>query len=140
MVVVPSVTPDVPALRKNPVFLYYEDRFKRPNPFRPDIAVAIDDVIDQKVDALDSHVSQFYEWLPWVEGTLNEVPKGSAERKAWLKRTWIHEPGPDARASLVKWYGAEKGNSTKYYEAFEICEYGAQPSEARIRELFPMLH
>ena len=26
-----------------------------------------------------------------------------------------------------------------YYEAFEICEYGAQPDDARIRELFPML-
>ncbi len=140
MVVVPSVTPEVPPLRKNPVFLYYEDRFQRPNPFRPDIAVAIDDVIDQKVDALDAHVSQFYEWLPWVDGKLDEVPKGSTERKDWLKRTWIHEPGTDARASLVKWYGAGKGNSTKYYEAFEICEYGAQPSEARIRQLFPMLH
>ncbi len=140
MVVVPSVTPDVPALRKNPVFLYYEDGFKRPNPFRPDIAISIDDVIDQKVDALDAHVSQFYEWLPWVDGKLDEVPKGSAERKEWLKRTWIHQPGPDVRASLVKWYGAEKGNSTKYYEAFEICEYGAQPSETRIRQLFPMLH
>ena len=140
MVVVPSVTPEVPALRKNPVFLYYEDGFQRPNPFRPDIAVAIDDVIDQKVDALDAHVSQFYEWLPWVDGKLDEVPKGAEERKAWLKRTWIREPKPDVRASLVKWYGAEKGNSTKYYEAFEICEYGAQPSEARIRQLFPMLH
>jgi LmbE family N-acetylglucosaminyl deacetylase len=140
MVVVPSVTPEVPALRKNPVFLYYEDGFQRPNPFRPDIAVAIDDVIDQKVDALDAHVSQFYEWLPWVDGKLDEVPKGAEERKAWLKRTWIHEPKPDVRASLVKWYGPEKGNSTKYYEAFEICEYGAQPSEARIRQLFPMLH
>jgi LmbE family N-acetylglucosaminyl deacetylase len=140
MVVVPSVTPEVPALRKNPVFLYYEDGFQRPNPFRPDIAVAIDDAIDQKVDALDAHVSQFYEWLPWVDGKLDEVPKGAEERKAWLKRTWIHEPKPDVRASLVKWYGPEKGNSTKYYEAFEICEYGAQPSEARIRQLFPMLH
>jgi LmbE family N-acetylglucosaminyl deacetylase len=140
MVVVPSVTPDVPALRKNPVFLYYEDGFKRPNPFRPDIAVAIDEVVDQKVDALDAHVSQFYEWLPWVDGKLDEVPKGSAERKEWLKRTWFHEPGQDVRASLVKWYGTEKGNSAKYYEAFEICEYGAQPSEARIRQLFPMLH
>lgn len=140
MVVVPSVTPEVPALRKNPVFLYYEDGFQRPNPFRPDIAVAIDDVIDQKVDSLDAHVSQFYEWLPWVDGKLDEVPKGAEERKAWLKRNWIHEPKPDVRASLVKWYGPEKGNSAKYYEAFEICEYGAQPSEARIRQLFPMLH
>ena len=139
MVVVPNVTPDVPALRKNPVFFYYQDNFQRPNPFRPDVAVSLDEVIDQKVDALDSHVSQFYEWLPWVDGKLNEVPKDHAERKAWLKRTWTHEPTPEIRASLVKWYGDEKGNATKYYEAFEICEYGAQPDAARLRQLFPML-
>ena len=139
MVVVPAVTPDVPALRKNPVFLYYEDNFQRPNPFRPDIAVDISDVIDRKIDALDSHVSQFYEWLPWVDGRLNEVPKDPAERKAWLKRNRTRQPGPAARASLVKWYGAERGNAAKYYEAFEICEYGTQPDEARIRQLFPML-
>src|SRR5919199_2216370 len=60
MVVVPSVTPDVPPLRKNPLFLYYEDHFQRPNPFRPDIAVRLDEVIDKKINALDAHVSQFY--------------------------------------------------------------------------------
>jgi LmbE family N-acetylglucosaminyl deacetylase len=139
MVVVPAVTPEVLALRKNPVFLYYEDNFQRPNPFRPDIAVAIDDVVDKKTDALDSHVSQFYEWLPWVDGKLSEVPKDPAERKAWLKRTRNRPPNPAVREALVKWYGAEKGNAAKFYEAFEICEYGARPDEARIRELFPML-
>jgi LmbE family N-acetylglucosaminyl deacetylase len=140
MVVVPHMVPDVAALRKNPVFLYYEDGFQRPNPFRPDIAVAIDEVIDKKIAALDSHVSQFYEWLPWVAGTLAEVPKGPADRKAWLKRTRTREAAPAVRASLVKWYGVEKGNAAKYYEAFEICEYGTQPDETRIRQLFPMLH
>ena len=140
MVVVPAVTPDVPPLRKNPVFLYYEDHFQRPNPFRPDVAVAVDDVIDQKVDALDAHVSQFYEWLPWVDGRLEEVPKDPVERKAWLKRERTHEISPAVRASLVKWYGPERGNATKYYEAFEVCEYGAQPNDERIRQLFPMLH
>ncbi len=140
MVVVPSVTPETPALRKNPVFLYYEDHFQRPNPFRPDITVAIDDVIDQKINALDSHVSQFYEWLPWVDGKLDEVPKDPAERKAWLKRARTRAISPAIRASLTNWYGAQKGGATHYYEAFEICEYGAQPNEARIRELFPMLH
>ena len=140
MVEVPHMVPEAAALRKNPVFLYYEDGFQRPNPFRPDIAVAIDEVIDKKIAALDSHVSQFYEWLPWVAGTLAEVPKEAAERKAWLKRTRTREAAPAVRASLVKWYGAEKGNAAKYYEAFEICEYGAQPDEARIRQLFPMLH
>ncbi len=139
MVVVPALVPEVPALRKNPVFLYYEDRFQRPNPFRPDVAVILDQVIDQKIDALDSHVSQFYEWLPWVDGRLAEVPKDPAARKAWLKRSRTSRITPDVRASLLKWYGAEKGNAAQYYEAFEICEYGAQPNDDRIRQLFPML-
>lgn len=139
MVVVPAITPDVPALRKNPVFLYYQDNFQRPNPFRPDVAVSIDDVIDQKINAMDSHVSQFYEWLPWVAGKLDQVPKDPAERKPWLKRTWFTPPNADVRAALVKWYGAERGDRTQYYEAFEICEYGTQPDEARLRQIFPML-
>jgi LmbE family N-acetylglucosaminyl deacetylase len=139
MVVVPDVTPEVPPLRKNPVFLYYEDNFQRPNPFRPDVAVSIDQVLDKKIAALDAFVSQFYEWLPWVDGKLADVPKDLVERKAWLAKARDREIGPAVRASLVKWYGPEKGNATKYYEAFEICEYGAQPNEARIRQLFPML-
>jgi LmbE family N-acetylglucosaminyl deacetylase len=140
MVVVPSVTPDVPPLKKNPVFLYYEDHFQRPNPFRPDVAVRVDDVINQKIDALDAHESQFYDWLPWVDGRLAEVPKDHTARTEWLKRERTPKISPAVRASLVKWYGPEIGNATKHYEAFEICEYGAQPDEARIRQLFPMLH
>ena len=80
MVVVPNVTPDTPPLRKNPVFLYSYDHFQRPNPFRPDVAVAIDAVIEKKIDALDAHVSQVYEWLPWVDGALDSVPKDKAAR------------------------------------------------------------
>src|SRR6202789_3694463 len=53
MVVVPHIVPEVPALLKNPVVLYFEDNFQRPNPFRPDIAVDIDSVIDKKIDAFD---------------------------------------------------------------------------------------
>jgi LmbE family N-acetylglucosaminyl deacetylase len=140
MVVVPAVTPDVPALRKNPAFFYYQDNFQRPNPFRPDVAVSIDEVIDQKISAMDSHVSQFYEWLPWVAGTLDQVPAGAEDRKAWLKRTWFQPANAETRAALVKWYGPEIGNRTKYYEAFEVCEYGAHPDDARLRQLFPMLH
>jgi hypothetical protein len=45
----------------------------------------------------------------------------------------------DVRSSLSKWYGEEKASKAKFAEAFEICEYGAQPSEADIRKLFPML-
>ena len=52
MVTVPFFCPDTPHLKKNPVFLYSSDRFKKPYPFEADIAVAIDDVFEQKVDAL----------------------------------------------------------------------------------------
>ena len=140
MVVVPNIVPDTPPLRKNPVFLYFQDNFQRPNPFRPDIAISIDDVAGKKVDALDSHVSQFYEWLPWVAGTLDQVPKDPVARKAWLAaQRQTRQITPAIRASLVKWYGAEKGNQTQSAEAFEICEYGRQPTEAEIKQLFPML-
>jgi LmbE family N-acetylglucosaminyl deacetylase len=62
-------------LEKNPVFLYSQDNFRNPTSFRPDIAVDIDDVKDQKVYALSAHVSQFFEWLPWTNGNDNKVPK-----------------------------------------------------------------
>jgi hypothetical protein len=42
MVAVPFFTAGVPALKRNPVFLYASDRFERPNPFRADVAVGID--------------------------------------------------------------------------------------------------
>src|SRR5437879_2695511 len=61
MVAVPFICPDVPPLKNNPVFLFYPDRFQKPNPFQPDIAVAIDAVMEKKLDALDMLESQFYE-------------------------------------------------------------------------------
>ena len=140
MVLVPNIVPDVPPLRKNPVFLYFQDGFQRPNPFRPDIAIDIDDVADLKLDALDAQVSQFYEWLPWVAGTLDQVPKDPKERRAWLAtQRQKRQITPAIRESLIKWYGPEVGNRVKNAEAFEICEYGRHPTEAEIKQLFPML-
>jgi LmbE family N-acetylglucosaminyl deacetylase len=139
MVVVPNICPETPALRKNPAFFYYEDNFQKPAPFRPDVAIDIDDVLQQKMDSLDAHVSQVYEWLPWVDGKLSEVPKDPAERKRWL--VGIYAPPPDAavRQALEKWYGQERGAKVQHAEAFELCEYGAQPNDGELRHLFPML-
>jgi len=137
MVVVPNVAPDTPPLRRNPVFMYSQDGFQRPNPFRPDVAVDIDSVIEKKIRAIDAHVSQFYEWLPWVDGTLDTVPKEPAARLAWLQR-WrsFHPLNDDVKAALRKWYGP-KAEAVKNAEAFEVCEYGRRPSEADLRRLFP---
>ena len=78
MVAVPNIAPETPAPAKNPVFLYFEDHFQRPNPFRPDIAVDITSTYDKKIAGLDAHVSQMYEWLPWIGGYLVEVPESKA--------------------------------------------------------------
>jgi LmbE family N-acetylglucosaminyl deacetylase len=139
MVVVPNITPDTPALRKNPVFMYFQDRFEKPAPFRPDVAISIDDVFEKKINMLDAHVSQMYEWLPWVDDDLSKVPKDPAERKRWLTETRGGQPTTAVRAALVKWYGADKGNAVRHAEAFEICEYGRRPDEAMLRKLFPFL-
>jgi hypothetical protein len=39
----------------------------------------------------------------------------------------------------VKWYGASKAAQVKYAEAFEVCEYGTQPTKEELKRLFPML-
>src|SRR6266567_6086522 len=52
MVTVPFFCPDVPFLKKNPVFLYTSDRFQRPTPFKADVAVSIDEVIEPMLNAL----------------------------------------------------------------------------------------
>jgi LmbE family N-acetylglucosaminyl deacetylase len=139
MVAVPNIAPETPAPAKNPVFLYFEDHFQRPNPFRPDIAVDITSTYDKKIAGLDAHVSQMYEWLPWIGGYLVEVPESKEDRIKWLSKRTAGTINAQTRASLVKWYGKEHADKVKYAEAFEICEYGAQPSDEQIRKLFPML-
>lgn len=139
MVAVPNVAPDTAPLKKNPVFLYSQDFFQRPNAFRPDIAVDITTVYEQKINALSAHESQVYEWLPWIGGYLNEVPKNPADRKKWLAGRSVVPITPEVRKSLEQWYGKEKASGVKNAEAFEICEYGTQPKEEDIRKLFPML-
>jgi LmbE family N-acetylglucosaminyl deacetylase len=136
MVTVPNIVSDTPALRKNPVFLYFSDEFQRPQPFRPDIVVSIDDVIEKKIDMLDAHVSQMYEWLPWHEGVLDQVPRDPAGRKAWLRSQRGSEVRPEWKTALEKYYGAAAA-SIKHGEAFEITEYGRHPDADEIRTLFP---
>jgi LmbE family N-acetylglucosaminyl deacetylase len=140
MVIVPSFCPDTPALRKNPVFMYTADDFKKPNPFEPDVVVPIDPVMDQKVAAIDALESQFYEWNPWLFGYLDTVPKGKAERLDWTRKRTESNYGNTAkkyRKQLVERLGAERGNAVKYAEAFEICEYGSRPNAEDLKRLFP---
>ena len=139
MVTVPNILTHVPALTKNPVFLYYQDNFQKPNPFSPDIVVDITDTFEKKIDALDAHVSQVYEWLPWHAGNLADVPKDAKARREWLKKTRANVPNAAVRAALEKTYGKEAAAKVQQAEAFEICEYGGRPSAEEIKRLFPFL-
>ncbi len=138
MVIVPNVAPDVPPLKKNPVFIYSEDGFQKPNPFEPDIAVIIDEVYDQKIYAMAAHKSQFFEWLPWTSGSLDKVPEGEKARLEYLANWRLNTPDDKTRVCLKKWYGDKAASATRV-EGFEICEYGKQPTDEEIRKLFPML-
>lgn len=139
MVGVPNIAPDTPPLRKNPVFLYFQDNFKKPNPFQADIAVDITSVIAKKLDGLDAHQSQFFEWLPWIGNYEAEIPKDKAKQREYLLSKRVTKVNPEVKKALEKWYGKEKAEQINYAEAFEICEYGSIPTEAEIRRLFPML-
>jgi LmbE family N-acetylglucosaminyl deacetylase len=143
MVAVPYFCPDIPPLKSNPLFLYSSDRFQRPYPFRPDIVVAVDDVFDLKLDAIHELASQAYEG--GAEGNaerIAEVPPADnvAARKVWLRKRWSVRQGGEAdrfREALIHWYGQDKGKAVKFAEAFEVCEYGRQPSPEELRRLFP---
>jgi N-acetylglucosamine malate deacetylase 1 len=140
MVIVPSFCPDVPALRKNPVFLYTEDSFKKPNPFVPDVVVPIDPVIDLKVACIDALESQFYEWNPWLFGYLDQVPKEKAARLEWTRTRTTRGSASMAnrfRPKLIELLGEDQGKTVKYAESFEVCEYGSQPSRADLMRIFP---
>lgn len=139
--IVPNVTPDTPPLEKNPVFLYMNDNFQKPNPFSKDIAIVIDNVYDQKMEALAAHESQMFEWGPWTNKIPeSEIPEGKDERLAWLKNNRSPKTYNGSEAAAIrKWYPGIKVSDVSHVEFLEICEYGKQPTEQEIKELFPML-
>ena len=143
MVTVPFFCPDVPPLKKNPVFLYSSDGFRKPYPFDPDIAVSVDDVFETKLAAIHELPSQAYEGgANGSEELVRSIPPESnpAARKAWLKERWSSRQSAEAnkaREVLVRLYGEERGKAVKHAETFEICEYGTRPTGDELRRLFP---
>lgn len=143
MVTVPNIVASVPHLMKNPVFLYMSDRFTQPSPFEPDIAVAIDDVIEKKIDMYHCHESQMYEWLPYNQGILDSVPRDPSQRREWMAVTRgfrSTQPGDQYRGLLIQLYGEQRGRQVRQAEAFELSEYGAQPSLEELKALFPFFN
>jgi LmbE family N-acetylglucosaminyl deacetylase len=141
MVTVPTILPDVPFLEKNPVFLYTYDAFTHPEPFKADVVIAVDDVLEKKIDMYHQHTSQMYEWLPFNRGVLDQVPETDAERRKWLgQQQWFSNTNAEIfRAKLSELYGAEKGKQINHCEAFQDSEYGTRLTKENIHYYFPFL-
>ena len=150
---VPHTCPDVPAMRRMPVIVYNEDRFKNPE-FNATYVVDMDGEIDTKLHIAHLNESQVYEWLPYTHEQV--VPEGESERFEWLKGMQITAHTTDGeimtassgyavrfaktaarfRRKLIEKYGEERGSMIRYAEAFELSEYGRQPDEALAAALF----
>ena len=143
MVTVPFFCPDTPALKKNPVFLYFSDGFQKPNPFRPDIVVSIDAAIERKAEAVAQIVSQFIEG--GCGGGPSRMPRDEADLKSRQEQLKQARRNPRYatiadryRDKLIELYGEEAGKQVRHAEAFEVCEYGRRPGPEELRKLFPV--
>lgn len=140
MVTVPAVLPGVRHLPRDPVVAYLPDAFTRPYRFDPTVAIDVGPVVEEIIDMLACHVSQFFEWLPYNTGRLDEVPADTAARREWLGREVkqrLREQADRFRDALVQRYGPERGAAVEFAEGFEACEYGSPLDAAAIDRLFP---
>ena len=132
--------PQIPALDRNPVFLYYADEFQKPAPFAPSIIVAVDDVIDIRRALIDALPSQFADQDSWMGAKMPGLPPDHEGRRIKI-REWLlgreRRIAKRFRPQLVARYGAQIGEQVEYAEAFEHSEYGAQVALDTLERMFP---
>jgi N-acetylglucosamine malate deacetylase 1 len=138
MMTVPHVCADTPALRRDPVVAYMSDLFTRPNPLRPDIILDVKGEFDTAVRMAACHQSQFFQWLPYHDGLLSEVPQSDADRLKWLHGFLLKWALPrvqhfkDAIRELKN-----VGHALETIEVYEVSEYAAKLDENAKSRLFP---
>jgi len=142
LLTVPAVASDTPALARMPVIMYLSDDFQRPYPFCPSVVVDVEPVLESMVDMLACHRSQFFDWLPYNRGELDQVPGTADQQRRWLRDWFLGIVAPLAdryRDQIISAYGEDRGRRIRYIEAFETCEYGAPLTPALRTRLFPFL-
>jgi len=132
MVLVPKIVPELPPPAHEPIVAYMVDLFTRPCPLRPDVLLDATPHWETVISMMNCHESQFYEWMPWIEGILDSVPSDPDARRSWLDAWYLEKTAP----RLSRFRKSEFGRSTKLVEAYEISEYAGKPSEEKITRLF----
>ncbi|HEX3655899.1 MAG TPA: PIG-L deacetylase family protein [Pirellulales bacterium] len=136
LVTVPAALPEVPHLPRDPVVVYMSDRFTRPRPLEPDVAIDVEPVLDTIIEMLACHQSQVFDWLPYNRGAGDQVPADMATRRKWLTEWFqqrLAEQADRFREALIRCYGQQRGQTIRYAEAFEASEH-AGPLDAAARE------
>ena len=133
--------PDTKETPRNPLFMYFSDGFQDPIAFKPTIVVSIDDVAEKKWACVSAMPSQFADKDSWGGRTRPNVPAGDTERAAFLLDAIKQRSAALAdqyREQLVAVYGEERGRKVRYAEAFQVNQYGRQPSMEELRQMFPI--
>lgn len=132
----PLICPDIAALTRVPTIAYWHDDYSEVTPFIANLIIGIDLVVDEKTTLVAAHESQVFEWLPYNRGLLEHVPTDRAERLAWLQHGRIEPLGSRVRSACAESLDARLPHG-RYAEAFQISQYGRQPTASEIAALFP---
>ena len=141
-VTIPNVAPLTPHMAIPPILGYLFDNFKIPQPYKATVAIDITDVVEKKIDMIDCHESQVYEWLPYNSGVLEQVPKDAKERRNWLAERMysrFSRVADSCREALCDCYGKKQGAEIHYAEAIMISEYGRPLRDEDRPIFFPFL-
>ncbi len=121
-----------------PVILYWHDNFSEPVSFRADVVVRIDRVMETKIEMVCSHESQFAEWIPYAMG-MSPLPLSREQMREWVT-AWMHRDAHSAKAASERSQPRVAPNGHyEFAEAFQVSEYGTQPTHEWLREMFTFL-
>lgn len=140
LVTVPNFLRDTPALRRDPVVAYMPDLFTQPSPMTAEIVLDVTDRVNTILAMIACHRSQVFEWLPYEEGILDQVPQDEREKLRWLRAWYRQHELPRAerfRQDLIAAFGEERGRQIEFCEIYELSEYAAAADLPRRQELFP---
>ena len=134
---VPLCCPETPVPETLPFVMYGGDGFSEPAPFRADLMVSDDDVLDVLLEAWACHASQEFEWLPPEHGfdPATDIPPASdhAGRIAFLRDKMMPgRPTGNGRRHRRELDAAWGGKGPRYAEVFELCEYARPPVPSEI--------
>ncbi|MHA1674641.1 MAG: PIG-L deacetylase family protein [Promethearchaeota archaeon] len=141
MLIVPHYCEGTPIskTRKMPVICYAYDDFTKPYSFIPNVLIDITEEYKVKAKALINHESQMMDWLPWTMSMEDTIPEDYElqNRMEILEMIIISVFSRIITDFRKLWKKGFPDKKIKKAEAFELCEYGKQPTKQELKELFP---